>query len=51
MESLSHFFVRCYYVTDIRKTLFNELLSVDENTLNKSENEIVKLLLYGNQKF
>ena len=51
MESLSHFFVHCYYVTDIRKTLFNELLSVDENTLNKSENEIVKLLLYGNQKF
>ena len=51
IESPSHFFVGCHYVTDIRKTLFNELLLVDENTLNKWETEIVKLLLYGNQKF
>ena len=34
-----------------KKTLFNELLWIDENTLNQSENKIVKLLLlYSNQK-
>ena len=30
---------------------FNGLFSVDENALNQSENEIVILFLYGNQKF
>ena len=33
IESPSHFFLLCHYFTDIRKTLYNELLSVDENIL------------------
>ena len=51
VESVSHFFLHCHYFTDIRKTLFNELQSVDENILNQSDNEIVELLLYGSNKF
>ena len=39
------FFLHCHYFTDIRKTFFNEKLSVDENTFNQSDNEIVELLL------
>ena len=50
-ESLFYFFLHCHYFTDILKTSFNELLLVDESTLNQSENKIVKLILYGNQKF
>ena len=48
IESPSHFFLNCYYFTDIRKTLFNELLSVDGNIFNRSDNEIVEVSLYGN---
>ena len=51
IESPFHFSLHCLYFTEIQKTLFDELLSVDENTWNQSEKEIVKLLLYGNQKF
>ena len=35
------FFLHCHYFTDI----FNEKLSVNENTFNQSDNEIVELLL------
>ena len=31
--------------------LFNELQLVDENILNQSDNKMVELLLYGNNKF
>ena len=48
--SVSHFFLHCYFFIDIRKTLFNELQSVDENILNQSENDMVELLLYGRNK-
>ena len=51
IESPFNFFHHCHSFTGIRKTFFNELLSVDENTLNLSENEIVKLLFFGNRKF
>ena len=45
------FFLDSKYFTDIWKTLFNELQSIDENNLNHSVNEIVELLLYGNNKY
>ena len=51
IESCSYFFLRCYYFTDIQRTLFSELLSVEKNILNQSDNKIVELLLYSNQKF
>ena len=40
IESRSHFFLHGYYFKDIQKILFNELLSVDKNILNQSDNEI-----------
>ena len=51
VESSSHFFLHCHYHIDIRKTLFHELQSIDENILNQSDNEIMELLLYGSKKF
>ena len=51
VESSSHFFLHCHYQNDIRKTLFHELQSVDENILNHSDNVIVELLLYVSKKF
>ena len=51
VESVFHFFLHCHYFTDIRKTLFNELQSVDENVSNQSDNEMVELILYGSNKF
>ena len=41
VESVSHFFLHYHYLTDIRKTLLNELQSVDENILNQPANKIV----------
>ena len=41
VESVLHFFLHYHYLTDIRKTLLNELESVDENILNQPANEIV----------
>ena len=51
VESSSHFFLHCHYHIDIRKTLFHELQSADENFLKQSDNEIVELFLYGCKKF
>ena len=48
------FFLHCHYFPYLRKTLFNELQSVnvDENILiSLSNNETVELLLYGSNKF
>ena len=41
IESPFDFFLHWHYFTDIRKTFFNEKLSVDQNTLNQSDNVIV----------
>ena len=51
VESSSHCFLHCHYHIDIRKTLFFELQSVDENILNQSVNEIVELFHEGSQNF
>ena len=40
IESIPHFFLHCHYFADIRKTVFDELQSVDS-----------LLLLYGSSKF
>ena len=51
VESVAHFFLDCHYFTDIRKTLFHELQSVDKNIFNQSDNEKGEILLYGSSKF
>ena len=45
IESPLDSFLHCHYFLDIRRTFFNEKLSIDEDTLNQSDNEIVELLL------
>ena len=50
-ECPSHFFLHCHYFTDKRKTLFNEMQTVDENILSQSDNKIVELLLSGSSQF
>ena len=51
VELVPHFFLHCHYFTDIQKTIFRELQSVDKNILNQSDNVIAELLLYGSSKF
>ena len=51
IDSVSHFFLHCYYFTDIRKTIFNESQSIDENILSQFGKGIVELLLHGSNKF
>ena len=48
-ESISRFFLRCRYFTDIQKTLPHELRSV--NFLNPSDNELAELFLYVSSNF
>ena len=53
-ESPSHFLLHYHYYvtyTDIRKTLFHKLQSLDADILNQSDNEITELLLYSSKKF
>ena len=45
IESPLDFSLHFHYFTGIWKTFFNEKPSVDENTLNQSDNEIEELLL------
>ena len=45
------FFLHGHDFTDIQKTLFHKLQSVDKNILNQSEYDIAELLLYGSNKF
>ena len=46
-KSASHFSLPCHYFTDIQKIL-NKFQSVDQNILNHSDHETVKLLQYDN---
>ena len=50
VEYVPHFFLHCYYFTDIRKVLFHELELVGKNFLNQSDNEIAEQLFFGSSK-
>ena len=39
----------CFFGTAVN-TLFNDLKSIDKNIMNKCDNEIVELILYGRNK-
>ena len=45
VKSPFHFFLRCHYHIDIRKTFFYELQSDNGNILNQSDNEIVETFM------
>ena len=44
---LPHFFLCCYYFTNIHSTLLDEIVYNDSNILSLPTNLIVEVLLYG----
>ena len=50
VTSVSHFFLYCYYHSNIRSTFLNELQSIDINLLNQEHDIVVEVLLYGSTK-
>ena len=51
IESLSHFFLHCHHLANIRATLLGDLQSADINFPCVSDNDSVDLLLYGSPNF
>ena len=50
VESTTHFFLRCHHFTQIRVTLMNKLNQIDANITHLSEQDLTRLLLYGDVK-
>ena len=46
-----HFFMRCQNFSNQRNVLFDDLSSINSEILKKTENEIVQVLLFGNEGF
>ena len=51
IESVSHFFLRCDFFTDLRTDLMNDLSDVDQNILHYNENALTEILLFGKDVF
>ena len=51
VESVSHFFLHCYYYSNIRSAFLNELQSIDINLLNQEDDIEVEVVLYRSNKF
>ena len=51
IESVSHFFLRCDFFTDLRTDLMNDLFDVDQNILYYNENLLTEILLFGKDVF
>ena len=49
-ETTSHFLLHCSHYATQRQTLFDFLHSIDESITNLSDDNLVRLLLYGNIK-
>ena len=49
-ECVTHFVLRFHHYTNIRITLENRLNQIDNKILCVTENNIVKLLLFDDQK-
>ena len=50
-ESTTHFFLRCQNFTDLRECLMNELIKIDSCILTLDEKPLMKLLLYGDDRY
>ena len=50
VESISHFFLHCYYYSNIGSALLDKLQSIDTNLLNQKGDIVVEVLLYGSTK-
>ena len=51
VETTAHFFLRCHNYAAIRTTLLNDLKLIDDSIPDLSDNLLVNLLLFGDQKF
>ena len=51
IESTSHFLLHCHHYTKIRVTLLNSIAEIIGNTFNINDECLVKLLLFGSQKY
>ena len=51
IESVSHFFLRCDFFTDLRTDLMNDLFDVDQNIQYYNENLLTEILLFGKDVF
>ena len=47
VESTVHFFLHCHHYHDIRAKLLNSLEVIDTHLLKLSEEQLIKVLLYG----
>ena len=50
-ETTAHFFLCCDYYYDIRKTLMNELHKFDNSISLMEANELLRIILYGNERY
>ena len=51
MSSMLHFFLHCHYYTPTRKTLFEEVKTIDANLLKLPDCKLTDILLYGCSHF
>ena len=47
IESVSHFFLRCLNFNNIRLDLMNELMKINPNLLQITDEKLTETLLYG----
>ena len=50
-ESTNHYLLRCSFYNDIRKTLLDNIIGLVGPISNLSDDQVVKLLLYGQRSF
>ena len=51
IESVSHFFLRCDFFTDLRTNLMNDLFNIDQNLPQYNEKLLTEILLFGKNSF
>ena len=50
-ESTAHFFLCCRYYNNICITLMNESSDIDNSITSRQQNELLRIILYGDCKF
>ena len=51
IESVSHFFLRCDFLIDLRTDLMNDLFNIDQNIPQYNETLLTEILLFGKNDF
>ena len=51
IESVSHFFLRCDFLIDLRTDLMNDLFNIDQNIPQYNETLLTEILLFGKNGF